>query len=203
MGSPGGIVKIAAPTGAQMFYNALRVGPRVILRSAFELLRANMVTRALSALVLLSIDTISLVKRRISLKQYIVNIGLASMLLVGGTIGWILGGHVIALVLIENAVLGIVAGLIGAGAIGAALASLWERLVSLFYKGDNAEMLERLNAVFAEEAAKARLTEDQIALVKDCIEITHETIRSMFTSADKDSFAREIVCAAIRKTMQN
>ena len=194
------LLKIAAPKSTQFLYNLLRVGPRVVLRSAFELLRANTITRILSAAVLLSIDTVSLAKGRISKKQYLINISLAFMLLFGGTAGWILGTAVVGLVLIENAAIGILAALIGAGTVGGAVAYLWERFIALFFKGDAEEMVDLLNQEFYREVSARCLKEEEILEVKNCIEFTAEATKEMFVSEDKNAYARNIICHAIEKT---
>ena len=192
-------IKIAAPKSTQFLYNLLRVGPRVVLRSAFELLRANTITRILSAAVLLSIDTVSLTKGRISKRQYFINISLAFMLLFGGTAGWIMGGAVIGFVMIENAAIGILAALAGAGVVGGASAFLWEKFISLFFKSDSEEMLDLFNLEFHREVTLRCLKENEILKVKECIELTTETIKEMFACKERKTFARNIICGAIEK----
>lgn len=193
-------LKIAAPKSTQFLYNLLRVGPRVVLRSAFELLKANMITRVLSAMVLMSIDTISLTKGRISKKQYFINISLAFMLLFGGTAGWFMGGHVVGLVLIESAAIGILAALLGAGLVGGAAAFLWEKFISLFLKSDTEEMLDLFNLEFYNEVSARCFGEEKILQVKNNIELTAETTKEMFVCKEKSAFAKNIICDAIEKT---
>ena len=191
------IVKIAAPKSVQFLYNFISIGPRVILRSAFELLRANTITRVLSCAVLLSIDTVSLIRGRISVKQYLINISLALMLLVGGTAGWIVGGHIVSLTIIENAAIGILAALTGAGVFGTGLAYACEKIISLFFKGDTEEMLEIFNQEFYNEVSARCLEEDEIAQVRDSIELTPQVTSEMFVCEDKREFAKTIICPAI------
>ena len=195
--NPQDLFKVAAPKSAQFLYNAIRIGPRLILRSAFELLRANTFTRVLSCIVLLSIDTVNLVRGRISKKQYFINISLAFMLLVGGTAGWIVGGHIVSLILIENAAIGIIAALIGAGTLGTALAFFWEKFISAFFKGDAEEMLEIFNQEFFYEVKHECLDEEEIALVRDLIEFTPQVCSEMFAHEDKKNFAKAIITSAI------
>ena len=193
------LLKIAAPKSVQFLYNFISIGPRVILRSAFQLLRANTITRILSCLVLLSIDTVSLIRKRISMKQYIINVSLALMLLIGGTLGWVFGGHVVSLTLIENAAIGLLAALIGAGVLGAGFAFLWERFISLFLKGDTEEMLEIFNYEFYTEVTANSLGEEEIAIARDFIELTPEVASEMFACEDKRDFAKSIICPVIEK----
>ena len=193
------MVKIAAPKTVQFLYNFITIGPRVIMRSVFQLLRANTITRILSCVVLLSIDTVSLVRKRISLKQYLINVSLAFMLLVGGTAGWVFGGYLIGMTLIENAAIGILAALIGAGALGAGLAYIWEKILSLFIKGDTEEMLEIFNHEFYNEVTANSLEEDEIAIARDSIELTPEVTSEMFVCEDKRDFAKSIICPVIEQ----
>ena len=197
------LIKIAAPKSVQFLYNIISIGPRVILRSAFQLLRANTITRILSCLVLLSIDTVSLIKKRISMRQYVINVSLALMLLIGGTLGWIFGGHLVGMTLIENAAIGILAALIGAGALGTAFAFLWERFLSLFLKGDTEAMLEIFNYEFYTQVTANRLDEDEIAAARDSVEFTPELANEMFAREDKGGFAKAIICPVIEKLKKN
>ena len=199
LASPKDLLKVAGPKSAQFLYNAMRVGPRVILRSAFELLRANTITRILSCAVLLSIDTVSLVRKRISLQQYLVNITLALLLLVGGTLGWTVGSQVVALTLIENAAIGIIAALAAAGIFGAGLAYAGEKIISLFFKGDTEKMVELFNLEFYCEVTARRLEEEEIAKARDAIELTPKVASEMFACEDKSAFAKSIICPAIEK----
>jgi len=192
IGSKKDIAKMAAPKAAQFIYNALRVGPRVILRSAFELLRANTITRVLSAAVLLSIDTIALVRGRISRKQYVINVTLALMLLVGGTAGWYLGSGAAA-VIAEGVAVGIVAGLVGAGALGAGLGIAAEKLVGTFVKDDTADMLDICNKTFCNLAETYSLTDAEAGQAAETVRIETAAIRDMYASRDKQAYAYEMI----------
>jgi len=172
-----------------MLYNAMRVGPRLILRSAFELLRANMITRVISVAVLLFIDKFSLLKGRISLKQFVINVTLALMLLVGGTAGWVLGSHVLSL-LVESLVLGIIAGLIGAGILSAVLSFVVNKIIHLFVQDDTEDMLDIYNQCFAALAKEHMLNQDEICTAADNICMSKDLIREIFTEkTDRVSFA--------------
>ena len=195
------VARIAAPKTAQILYNALRVGPRVVLRSAFELLRANTITRLLSAVVLLSIDTISLARGRISKKQFIINIVLALMLLVGGTAGWMLGQEVVSIILLENVVLGMIAGLAGAGILGALLGVVWEKIVKIFIHDDSEDMMDICNGIFTGLAQENLLTAGEIDDAKEQISITSSVLRSMFINKNRTEFAKEIIEPPVREVI--
>ena len=190
----GDIARLAAPKTAQMLYNALRVGPRLILRSAFELLRANMVTRVISVVVLLVIDKFSLIKGRISVKQFIINVTLALMLLVGGTAGWVLGSHALSMI-VENLVLGILAGLIGAGVISAGLSLAANKIIHLFVTDDTEDMLEIYSQCFKTLAAKHSLSMGEIEAATEAIAMSREMVRDMFTEKENRQALAQAVLA--------
>jgi len=193
------IAKMAAPKAAQFLYNMLRVGPRVILRSAFELLRANTITRLLSAIVLISFDTVSLIRKRISVKQYIINLGLALLLLVGGTAGWVLGNDVLGAVILENVMLGMVAGLIGAGLFGGLTGLAWDKIIHLFLKDDTEDMLDICNKVFDRYTAENQLTEEEITQAEEQIIITRNDLRLMYAQPDREAYAQELINRGMEK----
>jgi hypothetical protein len=186
------VAKMAAPKTAQVVYNALRVGPRLILRSAFELLRANIITRVLSAIVLLSIDTVSFARKRISLKQYIIDITLAVMLVVGGTAGWNLGSRLGAVVL-ENAMLLLLASMAGAGILGAALGAVAGRIIQAFVQDDNADMLVICNRVYDDLTQEYGINEEQQENLSDEIYICDKMLKDMFCQTDREEFARAYI----------
>jgi len=188
IGSAGDIARLAAPKATQMVYNAMRVGPRLILRSAFELLRANMVTRVISVVVLLAIDKFSLIRGRISVKQFVINVTLALMLLIGGTAGWMLGSHVLSL-LLESIVLGIIAGIIGAGILSAVLSIIVNKVIHLFTTDDTQDMLGIYCKTFASLAEESRLNNDEIESIKDKLCMCKQHITDIFMQKDKPVFA--------------
>lgn len=190
--NPRDIAKMAAPKTAKIVYNALRVGPRLILRSAFELLRANIVTRVLSAVVLLSIDTVSFIRKRISRKQYLIDVTLAVMLVVGGTAGWTLGSRIGA-VLLENAILLLLAGIIGAGVLGAGLGALANRIIGAFVQDDNTDMLVICNRVYDDLTQQYKLDETEQQEVSDRIYICDKMLKDMFCQENREDFARAYI----------
>ena len=192
IGGANDIARLAAPKTAQVLYNTFRVGPRLILRSAFELLRANMVTRVISVVVLLAIDKFNLIRGRISVKQFIINVTLALMLLVGGTAGWILGSSALSL-LVENLVLGIVAGIIGAGILSAGLGFFVNKVIHLFVKDDTEDMLDIYSQAFAVLAQEHRLSIEAIEMAKKNIGMSRQMVRDIFVQKDKDSYANSII----------
>ena len=192
IGSANEIARLAAPKTAQVLYNAMRVGPRLILRSAFELLRANMVTRVISVVVLLAIDKFSLMRGRISIKQFVINVTLALMLLVGGTAGWVLGGRVISLV-VESLVLGIIAGVIGAGVLSAAFGWVVNWVIHLFVQDDTEDMLDIYSQVFFSLSEEHKLNTQEIAVVTENIGMSRQLVKDIFVEEERFNFARGVI----------
>jgi len=193
------IAKLAAPKLAQVLFNVLHVGPRIILRSAYMILRANIITRIISAAVLMIFDTISFVRKRISLRQYFINITLALSLLFGGTAGWYAGEYFAAWVMIENVVLGFVVAIIGAGLFGWAAGFLAEKVINRFFKDDSHDMLVICNQVFCELAQKYQLSPEQAEKAVGDILINKTVVRQMYSSLDKAAFAHELISPCLKE----
>jgi len=205
IGGAGELARMAAPKTAQLLYNAIRVGPRLILRSAFELLRANMITRVISVAVLLVIDKFSLITGRISVKQFIINVVMALMLLVGGTAGWMLGSHVLSLI-VESLILSIIAGIVGAGILSAALSFLVNKIIHLFVKDDTEDMLDIYSQCFAALAKKHELNNAEIDVAINSISMSQDMVRDIFTcKTSRATFAQDkiesiVIATAERRT---
>jgi len=89
-----GISKLVFPKASQMLTNAIQLGPRVVLRSATQLLRVNPLTRIVSVTSLTFIDIFLLAKKRISLSQFFINLTYSFTMFAGSTIGWYAGSHI-------------------------------------------------------------------------------------------------------------
>lgn len=202
VGSKEDLAKMAAPKAAQVLYNIVTIGPRLIMRSAFQLLRANIITRIISAVVLVSIDTYLFIRKRISLKQYIINVVMAALLLVGGTAGWY-GGQNIGYILFQNAVIGIIAGVIGAGVLGFAFSTIFEKIIGKFVKDDTKDMLEICNGVFCDLAEKYQLTEEQAQKAAETILLDAATVRKMYAAKDKKAVACEFIEPCLQQITEN
>ncbi|MCL2664188.1 MAG: hypothetical protein FWE82_01105 [Defluviitaleaceae bacterium] len=200
--SAGDLARVAAPKTTQLVYNVLRIGPRMIMRAAYELLRANAITRLLSAVLLLSIDTVSLVRRRISPKQYIINLTLVLFLLLGGTAGWMLGHHAFETLAPHSAVLPVMGGLAGAALLGLLAGMAGDRLIKIFAKTDAEDMLKIFSNVFAELAREHLLNEQEIIKVKEAVCIDAKAAAQMFRSPDKNEYARRLLEPCVNEALK-
>ena len=191
-GSKDDVVRMVAPKAAQVVYNILTIGPRLILRSVYMVMRVNIVTRLISVLILLVFDTYSLLRKRISVKQFLINVSLALMLLIGGTAGWY-GGQGILAYFFDSIVIAIIGGIIGAAALGLLFGGLLEKIIKKFFTDDTQDMLEICNKVFCELAQDYKLDETQAEKACESIEIDSTTIKKMYASADKIAYARGVM----------
>jgi hypothetical protein len=132
-------------------------------------------------------------RKRISLKQYIIDVTLAVMLVVGGTAGWALGSRLWGYVLLENIVLGLIAGMIGAGILGAVFGAMANRVIKIFIQDDNTDMLVICNDVYDELACEYSFDEREFETVSEKIYICDKMLKDMFCQKDRVSFARAYI----------
>jgi len=189
----GNLVKLIFPKVATMALNFVRIGPRVILRSAFQLLRTNIWTRLISTILLVFFDFYSFFKGRISRKQLFIDLILSLSLLAGGTAGWVVGTSGALLIVAENTFLFIVAGLIGAGAFSALLDRISKWILGRFLSSDVEDMLVVINEEFAQMATEYQLSYEEACDIAKAIEINEQICLTCFTKSDKKKYVRKIL----------
>ncbi|MDR2702966.1 MAG: hypothetical protein LBB58_01300 [Cellulomonadaceae bacterium] len=91
-----GIAKLVLPKASKILTNVIQLGPRVVLRSATQLLRVNPVTRIASVSSLTIVDIYLLAKKRISRQQFYINLAYSLTMFLGSTIGWYAGSQLAA-----------------------------------------------------------------------------------------------------------
>ena len=186
-------MKLIVPKLATMGLNLVSIGPRVILRSAFQIMRTNIWTRIISTFILISFDLYNFVKKKISKKQLVINLILSTLLLVGGTTGWIFGTHSVSEIVAENTVLWIMAGLVGAGVLSSIMDAIGRRILSRFLKSDVEDMVEFINEEFEELASQHRLDDAQIESIASSIHLDKKTCLECFCKKDRKKYARELL----------
>jgi len=189
----GNLVKLIFPKLATMAMNLVAIGPRVILRSAFQILRTNIWTRLLSTFLLISIDLYSFFRRRISRRQLIINLILSLTLLFGGTVGWLFGTNRALAIVAENTVIWIIAGLIGAGAFSAILEKLCRSLLRRFLKSDVEDMVDIINEEFDCMVHELGLDEEQATAIANKVHIDEKICFTCFCKTDKKKYARDLL----------
>ncbi|MCL1925005.1 MAG: hypothetical protein FWF50_05415 [Defluviitaleaceae bacterium] len=185
------LAKLLLPKLASMFANLVSIGPRIILRSAFQLLRANIWTRLLSTFVLVAFDLYSYARRKISTKQFIINIILSLMLLLGGTAGWIVGTNSALVVVAENTMLWVIAGIIGAGILSGLLDFAAKKVLGKFIKTDVENMLEIFNEEYEKICIEKNI--ENIEELAKHIKITEKNCIDCYSVKDKHKFAKDFI----------
>lgn len=178
------IVKLAAPKVITAGVNIVQMGPRIILRSTVQLLRANLLTRILSTITILIVDIYDLSRKRISKSQFAVNCVLSILLVVGGTLGWNFGGRWIALE-IMGGMADIVGGMIGAGVAVFISTFIFGKACEKIIESDAKKMWKILDPHIEKLPPEAQLP------VKESI--TGGCLKKMYASQDRNLFATELV----------
>ena len=165
------------PKATTVVFNFAMGGFRVALRSAVTLLRATVITRILSALTILALDVYGLVRKRISVVQFIRNVILSILLIFFGTVGWNLGAGWFA---IE-----IIGGLIGAGIMGTVIPMGFEKIIDKFVQSDEKKMMEIVDEVLCDCPEK-----EQEEIKK---KISPGKLKLMYASSNRREYARQMV----------
>ena len=189
----GNLVKLIFPKLATMVINLVRIGPRVILRSTFQILRTNIWTRLVSTLFLVSIDFYSFFKKKISKKQLVINLVLSATLLIGGTVGWLFGTNSVLAIVAENTIIWIIAGLAGAGALSTILEKLCRNVLRRFLRSDVEDMIDIINEEFECMVAESKLDDEQADAIANTVQICEKICLNCFCKADKAKYARDIL----------
>ena len=177
-------IRMFAPKLVTIGLNILRMGPRIIVRSTIQLLRANLFTRIISCLTLFILDVVDLYRHRISKAQFCRNI-LLSLILIGcGTFGWNLGSKWILLEIFGSAV-EIIGGLVGAGIAGALSSVAFDKACSKFLKSDAEQMRDIIRGHLSDLP-----DEEKHKIIK---EISNSELKKMFACEDKDDYAEKLV----------
>ena len=187
------LFKLIFPKVATMAMNFVRIGPRVILRSTFQLLRTNIWTRLVSTILLVFFDFYSFIKGRISKKQLFIDLILSLSLLAGGTVGWVVGTNSALLIVAENTLLFIVAGLIGAGVISVGFDRCSKWVLGIFLSSDVDDMLIVINDEFCLLVNEYDLSNEQACDIAKTVKIDENICLTCFTKADKKKYVRKIL----------
>jgi len=178
------IVKLVAPKVVTAGVNVVQMGPRIILRSTVELLRANLFTRILSCITILIVDIYDLSRKRISKMQFVVNGMLSLLLVVGGTVGWNFGGRWIVFEILGG-MADIIGGMIGAGIVVFFSNVVFSKACNKLIESDADKMWKIVNPYIE------NLPEEERVPVK--ASITNSCLKKMYASADRGIFAEDLV----------
>jgi len=178
------IVKLVAPKVVTAGVNVMQMGPRIILRSTVELMRANLFTRILSCITILIFDIFDLSRGRISKTQFGANVVLSLLLVVGGTVGWNFGGRWIIFEMLGG-MADIIGGMIGAGIVVVFSNFVFNKASKQLIESD-ADKMWKIIDPFVE-----LLPEEAHAPVRKSI--TGSCLKKMYASEDRMAFAEDLV----------
>ena len=178
-------VKLIAPKVVTAFTNIIRMGPRIIFRSAVELLRANLITRILGCLSLLVIDIVDLVRKRISKTQFIKNIILSALIVLSGTLGWELGIYWLSVEMAGILFVEIVVGITGAAILSFFTNWIACKIADKFVKSDADQMLDIIEQHIAD------LSKEEQESIRE--QITLACLKKMYASNDREAYGLDLV----------
>jgi hypothetical protein len=178
------IVKLVAPKVVTAGVNILQMGPRIILRSTVELMRANLLTRILSCITILIIDIFDLSRKRISKTQFAVNVVLSLLLIVSGTIGWSFGGRWFVFEFLGG-IAEIVGGMIGAGVVVFLSNFVFSKACNKIVESDANKMWKILDTHIE------KFPENEQTYIRGCINTS--CLKKMFACKDRGVFAQDLV----------
>lgn len=178
------IIKLAAPKVVTAGVNVVQMGPRIILRSTVALLRANLLTRILSCITILVLDVYDFSRKRISSVQFGVNVALAFLLVVSGTIGWNFGGRWFVFEILGGAA-EIIGGMIGAGVVVFLSNFVFDKACSKVIESDSQKMWKILNPYIE------KLPEVERDPVRESI--TPSCLKKMYACENREVFAEDLV----------
>jgi len=178
------VVKLVAPKIVTAGVNVMRMGPRIILRSTVELLRANLITRILSCITILVVDIFDLSRKRISRTQFVVNMVLSLLLVVGGTVGWTFGGRWIVFEILGG-MADIIGGMIGAGIVVFLSNVVFDKACKKLVESDAQKMWKII------EPYIQQLPEEERKPVRGSI--TGSCLKKMYASTNREQFADDLV----------
>jgi len=189
----GNFVKLVFPKFATIVINFLSIGPRVILRSAFQILRTNIWTRLISTVLLVSFDLYSFARKKISKKQLVINLILSATLLIGGSAGWVFGTNSVSAIVAENTVLWIMAGIAGAGILSSIFDKICRKILGKFLKSDVEDIVDMINEEFECMVNEHSIGDDQADAIAATIQISDQTCLRCFCSKNQKKRVRDLL----------
>ncbi len=212
VGSSEAIVRIMGPKVSAMLVNAFRSGTNIYgaaaMKSAAKLLRGNIITGAVTVVVLSSVDVVNIFRGRISGKQLFKSVTNTTATVAGGTAGWVAGAAAgaafgSAVPIIGTAVCGVIGGIIGSFAAGAVSSKVSNTVLGAFIEDDAEEMVRIVEKVFQELAVDYLLNQAEAGEVVDMLkaDLSGGTLKDMFASSNRNIFARDMLMTHIENVV--
>ncbi len=204
VGSSEAIVALMGPKASAMLVNAFRSGGNIYgaaaMKSAAKMLRGNVITGAVSVVVLSSFDVANIFRGRISGAQLFKNIANTASTVAGGTAGWIGGAAAGAAVgsaipIVGTAVGGVIGGILGSFAGGATAGKVSGVVLDEFIEDDANKMVEIIEEAFTKLAEDYLLTKQEAEKIVDNLKekLTGKILKDMFASSQRMKFAMNLI----------
>lgn len=214
VGSSEAIVSLMGPKASAMLVNAFRSGGNIYgaaaMKSAAKMLRGNVITGAVSVVVLSSFDVANIFRGRISGAQLFKNVANTASTVAGGTAGWVAGaagGAAVgsAIPIVGTAIGGVVGGILGSFAGGAAAGKVSGVVLDGFIEDDANKMVEKIEEVFIQLAEEYLLTKKEAEKIVDNLKdiLTGKVLKDMFASSQRIDFARNLIEPLIEEEVKN
>jgi len=165
-------------------------------KSAARILRGNIVTSAITFVVLSTGDIADIIQGKISWTQLAKNLSTTAVGIGGGSLGYITGAA-IGTAILPGA--GTVVGLILGAAAGWGASAGADALADLIAEDDADEMIKIIEQEFTIIASEYFLTEEEVKKSVENMQnlITANTLKEMYQYKDRDIFARQLIEMAI------
>lgn len=204
VGSSEAIVGLMGPKASAMLVNAFRSGGNIYgaaaMKSAAKMLRGNVITGAVSVVVLSSFDVANIFRGRISGAQLFKNIANTTSTVVGGSAGWVGGAAVGAAVgsaipIVGTAVGGVIGGILGSVAGGTAAGKVSGVVLDEFIEDDANKMVKIIEEAFTKLAEDYLLTKQEAERIVDNLKeiVTGKILKDMFASSQRMRFAINLI----------
>lgn len=210
------IVKLMGSKSAAYIANAMRSGTNIYgnaaIKNVAKMLRSNVITSAVSIVVLSSVDIANIFSGKISGAQLFKNVATTASSVGGGTAGWIAGtavgttiGTVIGSIIpgagtIAGAALGAklgstLGGLAGSFAGGAAAGKVSGAVLDQFIEDDANKMIAIIQETFVQLAEDYLLNKNEAENITDKLKekLTGKLLKDMFSSSNRSTFAKNLL----------
>lgn len=204
VGSSETLVNLMGPKASAYLVNAFRSGKNIYgaaaMKSASKMLRGNVITSAVSVVVLSSFDIANIFSGRISGAQLFKNVANTVSSVGGGTAGWVAGaatGAAIgsAIPIVGTAIGGVVGGIVGSFAGGAAAGKVSSTILDQFIEDDADKMIAIIQETFVQLAEDYLLNKNEAENVTDKLKekLTGTLLKDMFSSSNRSTFAKNLL----------
>lgn len=192
------IVHAMGPKVTQAVINAFRPAGSAIYgaaaqKAAAKLLRGNIVTAALTFVILSAFDVAEIIQGRISWKQLGKNAINTAAGIMGGVVGYAGGAALVGTSLFPGA--GTIVGLIVGAAMGWGASEGTKALTNLIAEDDGEEMIKIINEQFALIAEEYFLTEEEVNRSIENLQriLSQNILKEMYQYGNHEAFARQLI----------